>query len=310
MMKSRTYLAPLAAILAAFVLLACWLPGGAFAAGNPRQGKFSGPITIGGGRELYLRCAGRGSPTVIMESGIHDSSDAWTVTQTTFPVPPSPTVFQGVARFTHVCIDDRPGTTGPQNEPSRSTPVPMPRKLPGMAADLHTLLMHAGLRAPVVLVGHSLGGLIIRYFSQTYRQEVRGMVFVDALGAEIKPLLGPIWPRYEHLANFPSGIDVHGLETIDLDGAVRAVQRAKPLPPMPLAVISKTEPFPVPLGPSAAVLRALNTAWPIMQNQLVLLEPQAPHILATGIDHNVQVHAPDLTTTVIRLIWARARDGG
>jgi hypothetical protein len=134
------------------------------------------------------------------------------------------------------------------------------------------------------------------------------MVLVDALGAEIKPLLGPFWPRYEHLANFPPGTNPPGVETIDLDGAVRAVRRAKPLPRMPLAVISKTEPFPVPPGPSAAVLRALNKAWPIMQNRLASLEPQTPHILATGIDHNVQVHAPDLTTTVIRLIWDRARN--
>jgi pimeloyl-ACP methyl ester carboxylesterase len=158
--------AVLVAVTAVLVSLAYWAPGDAFAAGNPRQGKFSGQVSIGGGRELYLRCAGRGSPTVIMESGIHDSSDAWTVTQPTFPLRSSPTVFPGVARFTHVCIYDRPGTTGPRNEPSRSTPVPMPRKLPDMAADLHKLLTRAGLRAPVVLVGHSLGGLIIRYFSQ------------------------------------------------------------------------------------------------------------------------------------------------
>jgi hypothetical protein len=59
-------------------------------------------------------------------------------------------------------------------------------------------------------------------------------------------------------------------------------------------------------GPSAAVLRARNEAWLIMKNRLASLEPRTPHILATGIDHNIQVHAPDLTTTVIRLIWDRA----
>jgi hypothetical protein len=88
----------LGAVAAVLVSLAYWAPGDALAAGNPRQGKFSGQVSIGGGRELYLRCAGRGSPTVIMESGIHDSSDAWTVTQPTFPLRSSPAVFQGVAR--------------------------------------------------------------------------------------------------------------------------------------------------------------------------------------------------------------------
>ena len=108
-----------------------------------------------------------------MDSGIHDSSDPWTLTQTTFPVPSSPSVFQGVARFTHVCIYDRPGTiryTQPSALTTRSTPVPMPRKLPNIAADLPRLLMGAGLRAPIVLVAHSMAGLTDRYFAQTYRR--------------------------------------------------------------------------------------------------------------------------------------------
>jgi len=69
------------------------------AAPSPVNGRFQGPIRIGGGRELYLRCAGTGSPTVILESGIHDSSDTWTLTDTTSPVLPSPSVFAGVARL-------------------------------------------------------------------------------------------------------------------------------------------------------------------------------------------------------------------
>ena len=131
-----------AAALATVALLGL-TPGLAGAAGNPRRGNFSGQITIGAGRKLYLRCAGRGSPTVVMDSGIHDSSDPWTLTETEFPVPSSPSVFQGVARFTHVCIYDRPGTiryTQPAALTARSTPVPMPRKLPNIASDLHKLL--------------------------------------------------------------------------------------------------------------------------------------------------------------------------
>jgi pimeloyl-ACP methyl ester carboxylesterase len=299
--------------VAAAVLLACWGPGVAFAAGNPRQGEFSGQISIGGGRKLYLRCAGRGSPTVVMDAGLHESSDSWTLTQTAFPVPSSPSVFQGVARFTHACIYDRPGTirqspTQPPAVTTRSTPVPMPRKLPNMAADLHKLLMSAGIRAPIVLVGHSVGGLINLYFAQTYRREVRGIVLVDALGTAIKRLLGPLWPRYARLVNFPGGPlqNMPGWETLDVDGAFRAVQGAKPLPRMPLAVISKTEPFGVPGLPNDFAI-ALEKAWAIMQDRLVSLEPQTPHILATGSDHNIQIHDPDLTTSVIRLIWDRVR---
>ena len=87
-----------------------------------------------------------------MDSGIHDSSDPWTLTQTTYPVPASPSVFEGVSRFTHVCIYDRPGTIRYSNPPSlttRSTPVSMRRTVQSEASDLHKLLVHAGLRAPM-----------------------------------------------------------------------------------------------------------------------------------------------------------------
>jgi hypothetical protein len=102
------------------------------APGSPRQGNFAGGIDIGRGRKFYLRCAGRGRPTVILESGIHDSSDVWTLSDARPPVVGSPTVFSGVARFTHVCMYDRPGTIRYTNPPAlttRSLPAPMPRTL-------------------------------------------------------------------------------------------------------------------------------------------------------------------------------------
>jgi hypothetical protein len=138
--------AALWAVVATLAMVACCTPA-AGRASTPRQGSFAGQIDIGGGRKLYLRCAGRGNPTVILDSGIHDSSDPWTMTDTQVPVPASPSVFEGVARFTHVCIYDRPGTiryTTPPSLTTRSTPAPMPRKLPDMAADLHKLLLRPG----------------------------------------------------------------------------------------------------------------------------------------------------------------------
>ena len=300
------------AAVAALAMVACCVPAAGAAASNPRQGSFAGQINIGGGRKLYLRCAGRGSPTVILDSGIHDSSDLWTLTDTKFPVPASPSVFQGVARFSHVCMYDRPGTirqTSPLSLTTRSTPVPMPRKLPDMAADLHKLLISAGLRAPVVLVAHSMAGLIDRYFAQRYRSEVLGMVLVDTFGTDIKRLFGSLWPRYDKLLNFPgTSLDTApGWETMDIDGAIRAVERARQLPRMPLAVISKTEQFGLAPGFPKDVARKLLRVWPVGQDLLVPLEPQTPHVFATGSGHYVQIRDPDLTTSVIRLIFDRVR---
>jgi pimeloyl-ACP methyl ester carboxylesterase len=281
------------------------------AEGSPRQGNFAGQIGIGGGRMLYLQCAGRGRPTVILESGIHDSSDVWTLSDAKPPVVGSPAVFRGVARFTHVCMYDRPGTiryTHPPTLTARSSPAPMPRTVQSMAADLHTLLHRAGVPGPYVLVAHSYGGLIVRYFAQRYPRAAAGMVLVDAFGTNIKRLFGRLWRPYEHLLNFP-GISLEndpGWETVDADGAIKAINNAK-LPRMPLAVISKTEPFATAPGTAKNLTRKLERVWPKVQAALVNLEPLTPHIFATGSDHYVEINDPDLTISVIKLILGRVR---
>lgn len=302
-----------AAVIAA--VLAAAVPAGAAtqrAPATPARGNFAGTVDIGQGRALFMRCKGTGSPAVILESGIHDSSDTWTLTQTNPPVVPSPAVFGGVARSTRVCTYDRPGTiryTDPPTITTRSTPVPMPRTLGAMADDLQALLKASRIHGPYILVGHSFGGMIVRLFAQTHRSEVAGVVFVDAFGTNIRSLFGSLWPPYARLLNQP-GIALEsdpGFETVDIDGAIDAVRDAPALPSVPLAVMSKTEPFGTAPGVSAALKRRLEAIWPRVQDRLVTLEPQTPHIMATGSDHYVQIHDPDLTTATIRLILGRAR---
>ena len=250
---------------------------------------------------------------MILESGIHDSSDVWTLSDAKPPVVGSPTVFRGVARFAHVCMYDRPGTIRYTNPPAlttRSSLVPMPRTIQSMVADLHALLHKAGVPAPYLLVAHSYGGLIIRYFAQRYPREAAGMVLVDAFGTNIKRLFGRLWARYKHLLNFP-GTPLEndpGWETVVADRAIRAINNAR-LPRMPLAVISKTEPFATAPGTPKDLTRKLEQVWPDVQSALVKLEPLTPHIFATGSDHYVELNDPDLTISVIRLILDRVRYG-
>ena len=307
--------AVVATLALALVLSLAQSPAGARARprpSSPAQGNFAGQVSIGHGRKLYLRCAGRGRPTVVLESGIHDSSDVWTLSDAKPPVLGSPAVFAGVSRFTHVCMYDRPGTiryTKPPALTTRSTAAPMPQTLQGMVSDLHALLRAAHVPGPYVLVAHSYGGLIVRLYAQTYRRAVSGMVLVDAFGTNIRRLYGRLWPRYAHLLNYP-GTPLEsdpGWETVDVNGAIKAVGDARPLPRMPLAVISKTEPFAVAPGTPKVLSDRLEQVWPMVQAQLVKLEPLTPHVFATGSDHYVEINDPDLTVSMIRLIFDRAR---
>lgn len=113
-----------------------------------------------GGYRLHLVDEGQGGPTVVIIPGAGDCSYAWMPIQHT------------LARFTRVISYDRPGLGS-----SDDGPAPGPEQ---SVTELHTLLERANVGGPVVLVGHSLGGLIARLYAQRYPEQVAGLVFVDS----------------------------------------------------------------------------------------------------------------------------------
>jgi pimeloyl-ACP methyl ester carboxylesterase len=113
-----------------------------------------------GGYRLHLNCTGKGGPAVVLIAGGGDFSFDWGLVQ------------PDVSRFTRACSYDRPGLAW-------SDPGPTPRTMRQEAYELHTLLKTARIKAPYVLVGHSIGGLVARVYAAQYPKEVAGIVLVD-----------------------------------------------------------------------------------------------------------------------------------
>jgi hypothetical protein len=147
---------------------------------GPATGEFAGLVDVGNGRKIYLECRGAGSPTVLFESGYRNDADIWSAEIK----PGSVTVFTEVAKFTHVCAYDRPGTLLDADHLGRSDPVEMPRTAQDLVSDLHILLQKAHIPGPYVLVAHSFGGIFARLYASTYPDEIVGMVLVDALSVQ------------------------------------------------------------------------------------------------------------------------------
>lgn len=114
-----------------------------------------------GGYSLHLDCAGTGSPTVILESGLGGSSTQWT------------RVTDQVSQTTRVCSYDRAGQGW-----SESTDGP--RDGQAIAAELVALLDAAGETGPYVVVGHSVGGPYVMTFAAEHPADVAGVVLLDA----------------------------------------------------------------------------------------------------------------------------------
>ena len=273
-------------------------------------GAFAGPIEIGNGRHLYLACRGKGTPTIILESGYHNSSDPWSSSDAAAPAV-GPAVLPALAGDHRVCAYDRPGTLRFPDPPSitdRSSPVAMPRTAQDVTQDLHALLAAARVPGPYVLVGHSLGGLFARLYAQTYPDQVRGVVFVDAFGVEIPGLMGSDWPTYRQMLAepLPQFTNSPSFEVIDIDKSIEQVAAAPAFPPVPTAVLTRTEPFAVPGTVAPEQSAHLEQAWRDATSDLIALRPQTPHLIATGSDHFIQLHQPDLVVATVHLVLQRS----
>ena len=116
-----------------------------------------------GGHSLHINCVGAGTPTVVIEAGLGDSSISW-----------SSWVQPAAAKTTRVCTYDRAGM-------GYSESGPLPRTAERFAQELHTLLVRADVPGPYVLVGHSLGGLLVRVFAHEYPSDAVGVVLIDSM---------------------------------------------------------------------------------------------------------------------------------
>jgi pimeloyl-ACP methyl ester carboxylesterase len=125
-----------------------------------------------GGRALRVVRAGveHEGPLVVCEHGAFGCATDWTVVQDRL-----------AARGLRSLAYDRAGL-------GHSDPGPSPRDARAMVSDLGALLARLGETGPRVVVGHSMGGLMARLYSQTYPKGVLGVVLVDAVVPEVLSL--------------------------------------------------------------------------------------------------------------------------
>ena len=113
------------------------------------------------GRRLNLFCIGSGSPTVVFESGAGVPGWDWQLVQ------------PAIAKKNRACVYDRAGLGFSEPSPHAGTSA-------NAVGDLHKLLSAAGISTPLILVGHSYGGMVVQLFAYTYPEMVAGLVLVEA----------------------------------------------------------------------------------------------------------------------------------
>lgn len=119
-----------------------------------------------GGRRIHLDCRGRGSPTVVLESGLDPlGSLAWT------------RVHGPLARTARVCAYDRAGFLWSDPQHHRRDAI-------AVALELRAVLIRAKESGPYVIVGHGEGGAYAMVFAAIMKNDVQGVVLLNAVHPE------------------------------------------------------------------------------------------------------------------------------
>jgi len=274
---------------------------------------FSGTVDLGNGRRLFLECRGTGRPTVILESGLRTRGDNWS--RADLLTHGGAAVLPEVAKFARVCTYDRPGTTLNPGEVSRSDPAPMPRTATNVVRDLHMLLRAAGVPGPYALVGHWFGGLFVRLYAATYPDEVSGLVLVDPLPEQIKPLFRPAdWTTFVALNSGPlPGFENYAeLEAIDFDSSFQQMERERddpnnssnnaPAKKIPVVILVRGLKVEMPASAPAKFGAILEPAWRKSEEQMAAVVPHVQWIIAKKSGHYIQWDEPEVVVEAIRKV--------
>lgn len=98
--------------------------------------------------------------TVIFETGAGGNSNDWALVKSLLP--------SDIATLTY----DRAGS-------GKSEAGPLPRTMAQEVFELHQLIKSIKFNGPVILVGQSIGGLLVRLYTEKYGKNVAGVILVD-----------------------------------------------------------------------------------------------------------------------------------
>ncbi len=268
---------------------------------------------LGGGRRLMLHHAGAGTPAVVLEAGAGAFGlDYYNL-------------FELSAQRTSTVLYDRAGS-------GWSDPADGPRTAAEIVADLYRALELAGVNGPYLMVGHSLGALLVLAFAQRFRDDVVGLVLIEPLTegiplptvadeAVVEQMLAKLranpelWREWypELFADFeklPASVrgpliarhldqaEVGLRDMMSAGPILNEVANGPALPDVPVTVLTGMKIDPTP-GRSNAEMEAFNTIKLDAHRALVNSLPQGEHRVYEDVGHRLNSERPDLVVVAI-----------
>ena len=232
-------------------------------------------VVSAAGVRQWIECAGSGSPTIVVIPGLHATHTMWSKVLPTF------------ATTSRTCIYDRPGMgPSPARSPHRTVDAGL------NARELMALLVAAHVTGPLVVVGHSYGGVIARAFVARYRSRVVGLVLVEGVAP------------YDRLSHYWH----EGGDRVDttVSSAAAALMR---LGSIPLVVLSAQDPDRSYWGGPAYGGSAADIAdWKAHQRAAASLSTQSTYVIVRHSAHVIEHDRPDAVIAGVRMLVRSIRN--
>ena len=242
---------------------------------------------------------GQGTPAIVIEPSFGGIAAEWQP------------IAEALAQDTTVITYDRV----PYGVSSRAHD----RRTPGdIAADLQAVLRELAVPDPVILAGHSVGGMYARMYAARYPQAVAGMLLIESSHEGQRPLLNQVFTwkvRLEGMLFYPkvicsglawrNGADRRSLlrEWRTFNALTSADQPLAPgaLGEKPLIVLTRADG-----GPYGGRQWELWHQFHVAQARL---SANSRHILSGVADHNLHQGDPDLVISAAREVLRSVRTG-
>lgn len=241
-------------------------------------------VDIGEGLKLnYIAQGKQGNATVVLISGMGEDLSSWN------------SVRPKIARYARVLAYDRAnlGRSYDSDQRAHSRQI---------AEDLHKLLQKADVKAPFILVGHSMGGIHARVYQAMYPNEVKGLVMIDATPERLElDFLENATPedvaaykkfQKELAGKAPASVRPEYLEVLTNYEQVQAL--APVMPQLPLAVLTST------LGPNAEAWAKYQKVWADQVNGSV-------HLKFPDAGHHIHQDKPDVVASVVQQVYDKVK---
>lgn len=142
------------------------------------DGKFSDI----GNNKIHFKSSGSGDLTFVLIAGLGETMNTWS------------TIEPELRKRGHVFMYDRSGL-------GHSEAGILPRSVDNITIELNTVLKSEQIQKPYILIGHSVGGFVARYFAKKYPEHVAGLFLIDPYTEMSKEKLGE-WPASYKMMNW------------------------------------------------------------------------------------------------------------